>query len=93
MARKSGFGGPGDLTRGARVFHLSLKHDNSLHGSSYVVEAPDAKQSTTMVRKTPPSFGFSKQTQCGVDRFAKTFGSLFFDDEDGTSVVEADDSE
>jgi len=41
-ARKTGFGGPGHLTRGARVFNFTIKHDKSLHGHSYIVEAPDA---------------------------------------------------
>lgn len=58
---------------------------------SYVVEGPDGKQSKQMVRKTPPSFGFSKQTQCGVDPFEQVFGSVFFDEDEETkdSAAEA----
>jgi len=41
-ARKSGFSGAGHLKRGARAFKLTLQDDKSLHGLSYVVEAPDA---------------------------------------------------
>lgn len=54
------------------------------------MEAPDGKKSHQMTRKTPPSFGFSKQTQCGVDPFEVTFGSIFFD-EDPEEEVELPD--
>ena len=37
-ARKTGYSGGGDLTRGARVFELKKGDGSFMHGSSYVVD-------------------------------------------------------
>ena len=38
-ARKSGYGGEGDLPRGVRAFKLSLSNSyKTLHGNSYIIE-------------------------------------------------------
>ena len=78
-ARKSGFSGPGNLKRGARAFRLSLDNENVLHGISYVVEEPSGKPSEMMQRQNAPTFGFSLQTECGVDPFEQAFGLIYGD--------------
>jgi hypothetical protein len=75
-ARKSGYGGAGELPRGVRAFRLNLSSSNHLHGLSYVIEGKDGQKSTEMHKHTPPNFGFSLQTQCSVDPFATMFDSV-----------------
>lgn len=59
-SRKSGYGGAGDLPRGARAFRLTLDGSNaSMHGLSYVIEGETGLKSTEMHPRKPPSFGFS----------------------------------
>lgn len=79
-ARKSGFGGEGSLPRGVRSFLLTLNHDGTMHGISNIIEAESGIKSTDMNMHSPPSFNFSRQTQCSVDPFASLFDSIFEDE-------------
>ena len=74
-ARKSGYGGDGDLPRGVRGFRMSMQN-GKLHGLSYVIEGDTGEQSTDMPKRSPPNFGFSLQTQCSVDPFATMFDTI-----------------
>ena len=76
-ARKSGYGGEGNLPRGVRAFRLSLQSHDRLHGLSYIIEGETGHQSTDMGTHAPPNFGFSRQTQCSVDPFATMFDTIF----------------
>mgnify|MGYP000739953746 CR=1 FL=1 len=58
-ARKSGYGGKGDLPRGVRSFRLTLGSNQSLHGISYIIEGETGQKSTEMLKHSPPNFGFS----------------------------------
>ena len=76
-ARKSGYGGKGNLPRGVRAFRLSTESRNRLTGISYVIEGETGLQSTDMGHHAPPNFGFTRQTQCSVDPFASMFDTIF----------------
>ena len=78
-ARKSGYGGKGNLPRGARVIRLS-ESGEKLAGISYVVEGSTGERSTDMHQQAPPNFGFSRQTQCSVDPFATMFETVLSPD-------------
>lgn len=75
-ARKSGYGGKGNLPRGVRSFRLTLSSEEFLHGMSYIIEAETGLKSTDMHKQSPPNFGFSLQTQCSVDPFKTMFDSV-----------------
>lgn len=47
-----------------------------MHGISYVIEGEAGTISQHMSKHSPPSFGFSLQTQCGVDPFATLFDTV-----------------
>ena len=51
-ARKSGYGGAGELKRGVRSFRLTLSSRNRLHGLSYIVEGDTGEKSTEMDKHT-----------------------------------------
>ena len=48
-----------------------------MHGNSYIIEGDTGLQSTDMYKRDPPTFGFSRQTQCSVDPFAEIFDTVF----------------
>lgn len=79
-ARKSGYSGKGDLPRGVRAFNLTLSHDGQMRGLSYVIEGETGERSTDMVERSPPGFGFSLQTQCGVDPLASILTDVGMED-------------
>ena len=57
-ARKSGFGGAGDLTRGARVFELTYKKGKGMRGHSYTIDGDTGEKNVDMEMNYPPSFSF-----------------------------------
>lgn len=75
-ARKSGYGGAGDLPRGSRIFKMTVDKHDEMRGVSYIIDGDTGKRSTDMEKRSPPNFGFSLQTQCGVDPFATMFNAV-----------------
>lgn len=57
-ARKSGFGGYGDLKRGARIWSLEKKQSEALSISAYVRDV-DGAHNVGMEEHFPPTFSFS----------------------------------
>lgn len=75
-SRKSGYGGAGDLPRGSRIFRMTVDKHDEMSGVSYIIEGDTGRRSNDMDKHTPPNFGFSLQTQCGVDPFATMFKAV-----------------
>jgi hypothetical protein len=54
-ARKTGFGGDGDLVRGARVFHFEKRPNTVMHVQTWVTDV-NGKRNADMVVHPPPFF-------------------------------------
>lgn len=69
-ARKTGSGGRGELTIGARIYDLQYE-DPKMVIKTYIVDENGISHDGEV--KSPPSFSWGHQTQCNVDPYAKMF--------------------
>jgi hypothetical protein len=66
--RKSGFGGDGNLKRGARVFHFEKKAGDVMHVATWITDA-DGKRNADMAMHPAPAIALGAQMVCAVDPF------------------------